>query len=227
MVERETNDIEDVIRDQIRYYRERAPEYDRTTRPSGEFLLPAQERQVQTALADFAPQGKVLEIACGTGSWTKLLAAQASEVTALDASAEMLDLCRRRVPDAHVRFIEVDVFRWEPDAGFDVVFFSNWLSHVPPSRFEEFWNLVERCLAPSGRVFFLDEENIEMWEEEEFLDDTRTLVRRRVGDRAFDIVKIFYDANELENRLEGLGWDVRVHSTGGLYWGEGWRRKTV
>ena len=127
------------------------------------------------------------------------------------------------MPAVHVRFLEVDVFGWEPDARYDVVFFANWLSHVPPTRFEEFWGLVEGCLAPNGRVFFLDEENIEMWEEEEFIDDTRTLVRRRVGDRAFDIVKIFYDATELEKRLKGLGWDVGIQSTGGLYWGEGAR----
>lgn len=213
--------VDDLIREQIRYYSERAPEYDQSTRPSGEYLLPTQARRIEGALDAFAPRGKVLEIACGTGSWTKLLAAHASEITALDASAEMLNVCRHNVPEAHVRYVERDAFSWEPDARYDVVFFANWLSHVPPIRFEEFWQLVERCLTPNGRVFFLDEENLDMWEKEEFVDDTRTLVRRRVGDKAFDIVKVFYDATELEERLQGLGWDVRVHSTGGLYWGEG------
>ena len=28
---------------------------------------------------------------------------------------------------------------------YDLVFFSFWLTHVPPSRFEWFWALVERC----------------------------------------------------------------------------------
>ena len=214
--------MDDLIGEQIRYYKERAPEYDETTRPSGEYLLPAQARQIEEALAAFAPRGKVLEIACGTGSWTKLLAADASEVTALDASAEMLDLCRQKVPQAHVRCVETDVFRWEPDDRYDVVFFANWLSHVPPTRFEEFWHLVERCLTPDGRVFFLDEDAADMWQEE-FIDEARTISRRRVGGRAFDIVKVFYDATELEQRLKMLGWDVSVQSTGGLYWGEGRR----
>jgi demethylmenaquinone methyltransferase/2-methoxy-6-polyprenyl-1,4-benzoquinol methylase len=214
--------VDDLIREQIRYYCQRAPEYDRTTRPSGEYILPAQARQVEATLAAFAPRGKVLEIACGTGSWTKLLAVHASEVTALDASAEMLDLCRQKVPDAHVRYIETDVFRWEPDDRYDVVFFANWLSHVPPTRFEEFWHLVERCLTPTGRVFFVDEDSADMWQEE-FVDDARTISRRRVGGQTFDIVKVFYDATELQERLQGMGWEVRVRSTGGLYWGEGRR----
>ena len=212
--------MDDLIREQIRYYSERAPEYDQTTRPNGEYVLPTQARQVEAALAAFAPRGKVLEIACGTGSWTKVLAAHASELTALDASAEMLGLCRQKVPEGHVLFIEMDIFRWEPDARYDVVFFANWLSHVPPTRFEEFWHLVERCLTPNGRVFFVDEDAADMWQEE-FIDEARTISRRRVGGKAFDIVKVFYDATELENRLRGLGWDVRVHSTGGLYWGQG------
>jgi demethylmenaquinone methyltransferase/2-methoxy-6-polyprenyl-1,4-benzoquinol methylase len=117
----------------------------------------------------------------------------------------------------------MDVFRWEPDDRYDVVFFANWLSHVPPTRFEEFWLLVKRCLTPTGRVFFVDEDTADMWQEE-FVDDARTISRRRVGGQTFDIVKVFYDATELEERLHGLGWDVRVRSTGGLYWGEGRRR---
>ena len=57
----------------------------------------------------------------------------------------MLEICRRKVSQAHVHYIEIDVFQWQPDTEYDVVFFANWLSHVPPSRFEEFWHLVERA----------------------------------------------------------------------------------
>ncbi len=62
-----------------------------------------------------------------------------------------------------------------------------------------------------------------MWQEE-FLDEARTRVRRRLQDgQVFDIVKVFYRAAELEQRLRGLGWHVTVQSTGDLYWGEGRR----
>jgi hypothetical protein len=32
-----------------------------------------------------------------------------------------------------------------------------WLSHVPLERFGAFWSLVDECLAPGGRVFFVDD----------------------------------------------------------------------
>jgi hypothetical protein len=71
-------------------------------------------------------------------------------------------------------------------------------------------------------VFFLDDETLDVWREEEFMDEGRTLVRRRLRDgRSFDIVKVFYNSAELERSLRKLGWDVNVHSTGDLYWGEG------
>jgi hypothetical protein len=69
----------------------------------------------------------------------------------------MLELNRRKVRDPKVRYIAADLFSWEPDDRNDVVFFGLWLSHVPMSRFEQFWDLVADCLAPSGRVFFVDE----------------------------------------------------------------------
>jgi hypothetical protein len=36
----------------------------------------------------------------------------------------------------------------------NLLFFSFWLSHVPPARFEEFWALVRGALKPEGRAFF-------------------------------------------------------------------------
>jgi ubiquinone/menaquinone biosynthesis C-methylase UbiE len=84
-----------------------------------------------------------LEIASGTGTWTRRLLQHAATVTALDSSPEMHDLSREKLgKGARVRYIEADVFSWQPDAQYDVVFLSNWLSHVPPASFERFWALV-------------------------------------------------------------------------------------
>ena len=47
----------------------------------------------------------------------------ASDVAAVDASPEMLAIAASRVPGgALVRFAEADVFTWEPDCRYDVVF---------------------------------------------------------------------------------------------------------
>jgi hypothetical protein len=44
-----------------------------------------------------------------------------------------------------------------PTGGPTRLFFSAWLSHVPPQRFDRFWALVAECLDQNGRVFFIDE----------------------------------------------------------------------
>ena len=217
-----------LIDEQIDYYRKRAPEYDATSTPEGDPLA-SQALVIETAFDAFHPGGRILELACGTGSWTRQLVAYGDHVTALDASPEMLALARAKVGDTRVRYIEADVFGWTPDVVYDVVFFANWLSHVPPSRFDDFWALVARCVEDRGRVFFIDEAE-DAWRHEEelteeFLEGGGTpLVRRRLQDgSAHRVVKVFWNPQELQARLRSMGWDVRVQSTGAFFWGEGSR----
>ena len=108
---------------------------------------------VETALHAFEPTGKVLELAGGTGWWTQRLAETADGLTVVDSSPEALALNRERVGRPDVRYDVADLFGWRPDSSYDVVFFSFWLSHVPRTRFGDFWSLVRSCLAPSGRAF--------------------------------------------------------------------------
>ncbi|HEY3717219.1 MAG TPA: class I SAM-dependent methyltransferase [Jatrophihabitantaceae bacterium] len=44
--------------------------------------------------------GDVLELACGTGVWTALLAGRANTLTAVDAAPEMIEIARERAPGA-------------------------------------------------------------------------------------------------------------------------------
>lgn len=75
----------------------------------------------------------MLELACGTGMWTQMLAARAAELTAIDSSPEAIEIARRSCP-ASVRFSCADILHWAPDRRYQLVFFGFWLSHVPSSR---------------------------------------------------------------------------------------------
>jgi GrpB-like predicted nucleotidyltransferase (UPF0157 family) len=93
--------------------------------------------------------------------------------------------------------------------------------------FDAFWQTVRRALAPGGRVFFTDESE-DAWRNEEHLheefvhDPSVPIVRRPLLDgRTFNIVKKFWDPDELQKRLSGLGWDIKIQAVGPLYWGEG------
>lgn len=87
----------DLIDEQIDYYRRRAPEYDGSTTPLDEEFAD-EGLALDAALAAFLPGGEVLEVACGTGSWTCAIAEYADEVTALDSSPEMIRLAPPRFP---------------------------------------------------------------------------------------------------------------------------------
>ena len=214
------------MQDQIAYYRHRAAEYDETSTPKGDPLSP-EGNELRAALRAFAPRGRVLEIACGTGSYTLELVPFADHLTAVAASPEMLELARRKVVSPKVRLVEADVFSWEPDGPYDVVFFSFWLSHVPPSQFEALWDLVDSCLAPQGRVFFMDEGRHFHWHED-FVDEAQGVVRRTLQDGSeHRAVKVLWEPDELRARLLEVGWDVEIVSTGAFYWGQGRRSEAA
>lgn len=215
-----------IIQEQIEYYRRRAPDYDETSSPSGDPFAPF-GKQVQAALHEFRPTGNVLEIASGTGTWTKLLLEHADAVTALDAAPEMHEASRTKLGlDDRLRYIEADVLSWEPDDRYDVVFFANWLSHVPPNCFDCFWYVVRASLAPGGRVGFVDE-SWDAWRHDHFAetfigDPSTPLVRRPLRDgRTFNVVKVFWRPDELERKLGELGWNISVRAYGPFFWAEG------
>lgn len=207
----------ELIDDQIAYYRARAGEYDDTF-PSGDPFRADADR-VGAALRDFAPRGRILEIAAGTGQWTSLLAEYADELTATDASPEMLALNRAKVGERGIDYRVADAFDLEATHEFDVVFFGFFLSHVPPGQFDGFWRVVEGQLAPRGRAFFVDEGRHFEWRED-WVDEEAGIVRRPLTDGSIHrAVKVLWRPEDLEQRLGTLGWEASVHASGPFYWG--------
>ena len=204
--------------EQIDYYRAVAREYE------DHAIAEPGEDELTAAFEAFRATGHVLELACGPGMWTERLVRSATSVTALDAAPEMLARAKARVSDDRVRFIQADLFSWTPDRRYDAVFFGFWLSHVPLERFESFWSLVADCLEPAGRVLFVDDAH--RTPDELIEGEASSTIRRRLNDgTAHRAVKVPHRAGELEERLDRLGWNIRVTQTAGpFYWGTGARR---
>jgi SAM-dependent methyltransferase len=226
-----------VLREQLDYYRQRAAEYDQWWLRQGRYdrgpVLNAQwfaeASKVRSALVAFRPQGRILELACGTGLWTEQLLPFADELTAIDGSREMLAINAGRLGSSLVRYIEADLFDWRPAAEerFDTIFFGFWLSHVPPEKFAEFWNLVDSCLAPGGRIFFVDSRYQETSTAVDHIlpERSATVLQRRLNDgREYQVFKIFYDRNELTQYLAYLGWSCEIEETSNYFiYGSGCR----
>ena len=88
-----TGSVQDrLLAEQRAYYSALAPDYldQGLDLPGG--------AEVTDALDAFRPAGSVLELACGPGVWTRQLLRHASDVTAVDASKEMLAIAARSVP---------------------------------------------------------------------------------------------------------------------------------
>lgn len=222
------DDDDGAVREQVAYYRARAPEYDDWFFRRGPYdrgrrhtrRWHAEVEDVRAALVAARPSGQVLELACGTGLWTERLVPFATAVTAVDASPEVIAINRRRVAPAAVEYRVADVFTWQPERRYDFVFFGFWLSHVPPSRFIAFWSMVARCLAPGGRVFFADSRyHPDSTAADHVSSDPRsTRSRRRLRDgREFEIVKIFYKPDDLAAQLAALGWVATVQGTANFF----------
>jgi len=232
--------IDDLLSEQRRYYRARAPEYDDWWFRRDRYALDdeARERwladiaQLESELERFGPAGEVLELAAGTGIWTARLARYADRVTAVDASPEVLERNRAKVgPDAAVEHVVADLFAWEPSRAYDVCFFSFWLSHVPRVRLAGFWEIVGRALGPDGRVFLIDNAHPDVGDarHSHTVGHGGEIARRNLADgREFEIVKRFWSTAELEDELAALGWQFAARETrhGNFLFASGGRART-
>ncbi|WP_405499786.1 class I SAM-dependent methyltransferase [Streptomyces niveus] len=199
------SDDDALLAEQISYYRAGAAEYDRP------YTERAELRRLPAVIDDLPIGGDVLELACGTGRWTPLLAARARSVTAVDVAPEVLALARARTPFPHVRFVQADVFAWQPPRRYDTVFFAFWLSHVPPARLPAFWSSVASMLTPGGRAVFIDDGPAAAAGEEGVTEGPVPTVLRRLDDGSrYRVVKVLHDADALAGDLTALGWTVRV-----------------
>jgi len=202
-----TETIDELLAEQVDYYRRRAGEYDVTAYGDD---IAAARALIARLVAEMRPAGSVLEIACGTGLWTEALAGWADTVTAMDAAPEAVAIARERVRLPSVRFEIADVFSWDPGTRFDVIFFSAWLSHVPVSRFGQFWQLLGNWLVANGRVLFVDE-HVDEREKEDYVAGLEEVVERQLADgSAFRVIKNFVEPEELELRLRRIGWECVI-----------------
>jgi SAM-dependent methyltransferase len=194
------------------YYARRAGEY--------ESIYEKPERQADLARlrADIPALFKgerVLEIACGTGYWTSLIAAQAESVLALDYNDETLEIARgKSYPKANVRLERGDAYdlpRWP--APFSACYAGFWWSHIPLQRLDGFLASLEERLVPGARVAFMDNRYVPGSSTPLSRRDAagNTYQERRLADGSrHEVLKNFPAEGELEARLGRHGSEVEV-----------------
>jgi demethylmenaquinone methyltransferase/2-methoxy-6-polyprenyl-1,4-benzoquinol methylase len=136
------------------YYAARVPEYDRVyEKPERQQELRLLERWVPTVFAG----RRVLEVAAGTGYWTRFIAPQTVSLLASDATEQALAVAKKRVISRKVGFALADAYALPGELGrFEAAFAGFWISHVPRSRLGEFFSSLHARLEPGAKVLLLD-----------------------------------------------------------------------
>lgn len=110
-------------------------------------------------LLDPQPHEKILDLGCGTGPLTKMIATSGADVTGMDSSPEMVAKARSVYPDIRFEVMDATDFAF-PDR-FDAVF-SNAVFHWIPQQ-DKVLKCVYNTLKPRGRLIadFGGERNVE------------------------------------------------------------------
>jgi demethylmenaquinone methyltransferase/2-methoxy-6-polyprenyl-1,4-benzoquinol methylase len=164
------------------YYDRRATEYDDWYEGSGLFSARARpgwegEIRALVAVVSALPEGRVLDVACGTGYLTRHLR---GAVFAVDQSPRMLALARRRLPGAFLARGDALALPFK-DASFARIFTGHFYGHRQPAERASF---LAEARAVAGELVVVDAgrrggEPREEWQTRVLSDGSRHQVYKR------------------------------------------------
>jgi ubiquinone/menaquinone biosynthesis C-methylase UbiE len=188
------------------YYRERAESYEEIyyrEQPDRRKEIDDEVLRLKQLVAGKA----VLELACGTGYWTKVMSETARSIVASDLSEEMLAVAKAKPLVCPVDFVAADMFKhpW-PQNAFDAVVVGFWFSHQPKQEYRQFFDLITRPLAKSGGIWLIDNNPPAEGTHHEFVrhdEHGNSYKRRYLKDgRGFTILKNYFSQRELRELFE-------------------------
>jgi ubiquinone/menaquinone biosynthesis C-methylase UbiE len=136
------------------YYDRRAAEFESIyARPERQSDL----ERLRAWLAGEVRGRTLLEVACGTGYWTRVAAVAAKAIVATDFNPAPLEIARTKSAGPSVRFEQADAFAL-PDYGlpFDAGMAHFWWSHVPKADQQRFLTHFTARLAPGAKLLMID-----------------------------------------------------------------------
>jgi ubiquinone/menaquinone biosynthesis C-methylase UbiE len=203
------------------YYEERAGQYDDWYRHINLYADPEHDAAWQAEMAQMTEwvrgfgRGRLLEIAAGTGWWTRYLARNA-QVTTLDYAPAMIEALRARLraEGAGAHLTRGDAYHLPfAAASFECCFFGFWLSHVPFELLGLFLAEVRRVVRPRGAVLLVDSKPfrgeapaVELKQERRLNDGSR-----------HQIVKVYHTPETLRRLLESFGQHAETWTSGTFF----------
>lgn len=190
--------------DQVKdYYAECANDYDYIAGykdpVAGKLRAP-----IKLRFQHFFRRCDVLEIACGTGYWTEVIAATANSVLAIDVNSEMIKLARQRLKQMkNVHCQVADAYSLENISGrFTAGFAHWWWSHIPVARIKPFLTAFHGKLMPGAQVLFADQ--LPYQASGRRRDNEGNELEKRISPSGccFEIIKNFPTEDDLNRHLQ-------------------------
>ena len=201
------------------YYARRAAEYEDIYRKP--------ERQPDLArlaeiLADAFPGMDVLEVACGTGYWTRHIAKSARRIIASDVNAEVLEIARRKEYGiCQVSFLKSDAYSLDGvPSDCTAGFHGFWWSHVPRQRLAAFLRGFHGHLPAGAPIVMIDNAYVEGSSTPITRRDEHgnTYQMRQLKDGStHEVLKNFPSATDIHQHLADQADDIEVRKLT-YYW---------
>lgn len=196
-------------RDQtIEYYQKRAAEYDRIylrDDPARQSELAALYALSQRALAG----REVLDLACGTGFWTRVVSGTATSIVGVDINPATLAIASHKKYLCPVQFIRGDMFNLPIDSGGgDGILATFVLSHVRRQDIPRLAVIVYHLAAPHSPIFLCDNNPVTEVSPDVIWDDehVNTYKQRRLENgEQYTILKNYFSREELDTVLAPWG----------------------
>lgn len=204
-----------ITKDLTDYYSRRAEEYESVYNRPDKVRL-----QEQNFIAEYIKKSMkgryVLELASGTGYWTKYLLGNANKILAIDLSPEMLEIASKRYSHhPSIQFLQHEAYN-PPQSipSFTGMMANFWFSHIPKRKIKLFLKTMHSRMTSNSFILFVDN----VYQE----DLGGKLVRKRgqidtwkerqleTGER-FLILKNYYSAKQLENIFSPYTDKVEIH----------------
>ena len=194
------------------FYAKTASSHDRVyDRPERQTDLAAMSLQ----LADVLRGHTVLELACGTGYWTRLLAECAEKVVATDINPEMIALAAlRTLPAERVQLRVADAWNLPDDIGtFSAVFIGFWWSHIKREEQERFLAGLRARLGGNLFVVLLDDAYVEGSSETVARTDmagNTYQIRTAADGQRYEIAKTYPSDSALRKKLAASVREIKI-----------------
>jgi SAM-dependent methyltransferase len=201
------------------YYERRAPLMDRHYADSPPGWVLEMVADLQTTLRG----RRVLEIACGTGYWTRFASEAAEYILGIDTAPTMLALAQQRgLSPQKAGFCAGDAYALDSVPGvFNAGLAMQWFSHVPRARHASFLNSLHKRIGVGAAVFLGDNQFQDSWADADKPyakpGEPDTYELRALPDGShYEIVKNYFSADDLHSILAPHATDLTIHM--GTYW---------